>query len=415
MKSSLVDRAITPHPASRRVGQTDRGRDRIDRSAPPRRRQESHHGTRPRTVATGGMDALVDAIMSHHAPEELTEAEFGEATTPPLLVRLFCAGKLDGRSSSMDNFSSRPHAVSSAVWRPPPPTRHLRCVVIGGSATSLCRGPFDGAARQRAVKFRAKKSLVSLESKRTAVGFESASSGARVALHIGEAWTILSWVHFPLRDGSGAGSKPRTHTLAMGLPSEAEDAPADHARPLCHVQIIAEAHGKTWFGVEHEAPRPAARAPDAPPSARERATTMLPGVDLSALPHGWHHVGAVGAGGATRFYVDGRACGEVAAQVTAPILWLGNHTACDGRPCGALGSLFDLRVYGAALSAAALRELDAGGARSLAGGGADGHPMADRPMEPLFQFPGEGLEGVWGRAASEAYVLPGERHELLPL
>jgi hypothetical protein len=72
-------------------------------------------------------------------------------------------------------------------------------------------------------------------------------------------------------------------------------------------------------------------------------------------------------------------------------------------------------VYGAALSAAALRELDAGGARSLAGGGADGHPMADRPMEPLFQFPGEGLEGVWGRAASEAYVLPGERHELLPL
>ena len=45
---------------------------------------------------------------------------------------------------------------------------------------------------------------------------------------------------------------------------------------------------------------------------------------------------AVGAGGQTSFHVNGRAVGTLAAQVTADVLWVGNHPAADGRSCGAL-------------------------------------------------------------------------------
>ena len=45
--------------------------------------------------------------------------------------------------------------------------------------------------------------------------------------------------------------------------------------------------------------------------------------------------------------------------MTADIHWLGNVTASDGRPCGAFGTLADLRVYNDALSRRQVQELDA--------------------------------------------------------
>ena len=64
--------------------------------------------------------------------------------------------------------------------------------------------------------------------------------------------------------------------------------------------------------------------------------------------------------------MDGRQSGSIAAQVTANMAQFGNCTLSSS--CGGpVGAIHDLRVYGGALSKAAVRELD--GTASVASGG----------------------------------------------
>jgi hypothetical protein len=81
---------------------------------------------------------------------------------------------------------------------------------------------------------------------------------------------------------------------------------------------------------------------DAPPGTER--VVCLDRFDLQSLPHGWHSIAAVGIPGSTTFYVDGRRRGAVPEMVSAPIVWLGNCFASDGRPDAAVGGLSDLRV-----------------------------------------------------------------------
>jgi hypothetical protein len=81
---------------------------------------------------------------------------------------------------------------------------------------------------------------------------------------------------------------------------------------------------------------------DAPPGTER--VVCLDRFDLQSLPHGWHSIAAVGIPGSTTFYVDGRRRGAVPEMVCAPIVWLGNCFASDGRPDAAVGGLSDLRV-----------------------------------------------------------------------
>ena len=102
------------------------------------------------------------------------------------------------------------------------------------------------------------------------------------------------------------------------------------------------------------------------PSARACALIQLSHVWHPQLPHGWHTICAVGCAGRTTFYVDGRQSGSIMAQVTANMAQFGNCTLSSG--CGGpAGAIYDLRVYGGALSKAAVRELD--GTASVGSGG----------------------------------------------
>ena len=66
----------------------------------------------------------------------------------------------------------------------------------------------------------------------------------------------------------------------------------------------------------------------------------------------------MGSGGRTTFYINGRLQGFVPRQVTADVLRLGNHPAgAEGAADGAAGVLADVRLYGSALDASAVREL----------------------------------------------------------
>ena len=66
----------------------------------------------------------------------------------------------------------------------------------------------------------------------------------------------------------------------------------------------------------------------------------------------------MGSGGRTTFYINGRLQGFVPRQVMADVLRLGNHPAgAEGAADGAAGVLADVRLYGSALDASAVREL----------------------------------------------------------
>ena len=224
---------------------------------------------------------------------------------------------------------------------------------------------------------------------RAAIGFELVSAPGpsegghegeppppRASLKLGDEWTISCWFSLPLPPPVSTqttiyykahpNAQSTTYrVLAMGLPPMTEAAPSSAAAaasgaagtedpqrilPVCHVLIQdkrAESDNTIHLGVGH--------------ADRKRSPKLLESFDLQSLPHGWHHLAAVGANGTTTFYVDGRCRGSVSEQVTADIHWLGNVTASDGRPCGAFGTLADLRVYNDALSRRQVQELDAAG------------------------------------------------------
>ena len=72
------------------------------------------------------------------------------------------------------------------------------------------------------------------------------------------------------------------------------------------------------------------------------------GFRMNTLTPGWHHVAAVGSGGRTAFYMDGRAVGAIPWQSTNNVYAIGNFQL-GGQP---FGTLSDVRVYATALTAA---------------------------------------------------------------
>ena len=184
------------------------------------------------------------------------------------------------------------------------------------------------------------------------VGDELDAPTPRASLQLGDEWTISCWLQLPLPGDRS----DRLRVLAMGLPAQpdaadngADEGGGKRASPVCHVVLAppwAGAGKHLYLGVQTEGK-----------GHRSRDQKLCETFDLFALPWGWHHIGCVGQGGETTFYVDGRCVGSVNAQVTTDIVWLGNIAATDGNPCAALGTLCDLRVYADALSAAQVAEL----------------------------------------------------------
>ena len=80
------------------------------------------------------------------------------------------------------------------------------------------------------------------------------------------------------------------------------------------------------------------------------------GFQMSTLNNGWHHLAAVGSGGTTSFYIDGRLVGTVNTQSTSNIYAIGNYQG-GGQPWGTMD---DFRVYNRALPASEIQMLSAG-------------------------------------------------------
>ena len=69
--------------------------------------------------------------------------------------------------------------------------------------------------------------------------------------------------------------------------------------------------------------------------------------DMSTLDDEWHHIAAVGAGGATKFFIDGAYVGMSDFQSLSDVWVLGNHTGRDQKFAGYLD---DLALFDVALS-----------------------------------------------------------------
>ena len=294
----------------------------------------------------------------------------GSSTTPSsslvgeasLVARLlFDRERLPPRASKAAPTATQPLAVMHGS--------SLRAALRGG-VPSQTIGPFDrnhGASSACVLRTAATRKEV-----RSAVVFETAD-GAPATLRLGSEWTLWCWLQLPLP----ALPKKQKHDGVRTLACGAAVAGDDGAKPvnLCHVQIVREDDDALRLAVEAE------------PGKRQ----VLHDLDLRSLPNGWNSLAAVGAGGQTSFHVNGRAVGTLAAQVTADVLWVGNHPAADGRSCGALGALADVRAYQAALPPETLRALDgAGGSEpSVAGvwGAAGAPPPADVAFDVPYELP----------------------------
>ena len=267
--------------------------------------------------------------MSAGAGSSSAPALVGESS---LVARLlFDRERLPPRASKAAPTATQPLAVMHGS--------SLRAALRGG-VPSQTIGPFDrnhGASSACVLRTAATRKEV-----RSAVVFETAD-GAPATLRLGSEWTLWCWLQLPLP----ALPKKQKHDGVRTLACGAAVAGDDGAKPvnLCHVQIVREDDDALRLAVEAE------------PGKRQVLHTL----DLRSLPNGWNSLAAVGAGGQTSFYVNGRAVGTLAAQVTADVLWVGNHPAADGRSCGALGALADVRAYQAALPPETLRALDGAG------------------------------------------------------
>ena len=91
----------------------------------------------------------------------------------------------------------------------------------------------------------------------------------------------------------------------------------DH--PPRHVQLLeertADGAARLTLGVDDGEDSPLPVAPRGGPQLG-RGDSQLAALNLHALPHGWHALAAVGSGGRTSFYVNGRLQGVVPRQVT---------------------------------------------------------------------------------------------------
>ena len=177
---------------------------------------------------------------------------------------------------------------------------------LGGTeAPLLFRLLFDEARFRAGAHFRAAAAgAAAAPSSAAGVG------AARCAVRVGPEWSLSCWLRTPLevpRGGGGSGGGGGgIYTLASA---------GGHAAAECHVQVRASADGApARLGVFATSPA----SPDTP--------TWHPLTDdarLQRLPAGWHSLVAVGGGGATTFYINGRACGEVRAQARSAIARLG--------------------------------------------------------------------------------------------
>eukprot|EP00964_Phaeocystis_antarctica_P102383 scaffold67727_cov66-Phaeocystis_antarctica.AAC.4 len=84
-----------------------------------------------------------------------------------------------------------------------------------------------------------------------------------------------------------------------------------------HVQLLeertADGTARLTLGVDDGEDSPLPVAPRGGPQLG-RGDNQLAALNLHALPHGWHALAAVGSGGRTSFYVNGRLQGVVPRQ-----------------------------------------------------------------------------------------------------
>ena len=275
--------------------------------------------------------------------------------------------KLDGEAVPLALRLLFKPALLAAAARPRPPTR-LRPLLYDLSLderserserSDMLRGPFDRSDGPTTAVYLRRQ--VRSSNPRAAIGFEAlpqqgSEGGTAVAeeaprrssLIVGSQWTISCWVQLPLPPlppRHGRDSVRRCDwVLAMGLgtrsaPGAPVEGGAAPVLPVCHVAFAEDYEGAPIDG------RPSVRLAiewDAPTGAER--VVCLERFDLQSLPHGWHSIAAVGCPGSTTFYVDGRRRGAVPVLVSAPIVWIGNCFATDGRPDAAMGGLSDLRV-----------------------------------------------------------------------
>lgn len=138
---------------------------------------------------------------------------------------------------------------------------------------------------------------------------------------LGSTWTIEAWFKTPL-DNTG-----NYHTLTRGLDG-------DHQIIVHFNQVDLGSYNNTLN------------------------VFVDSGFDMNTLAAGWHHIAAVGAGGSTTFFIDGRDEGSIPWQSLTDVYCIGNYQL-GGQYFGAID---EVRVYEQALSIGEIQKHYAEGA-----------------------------------------------------
>ncbi|MFP6887465.1 MAG: LamG-like jellyroll fold domain-containing protein, partial [Opitutales bacterium] len=159
---------------------------------------------------------------------------------------------------------------------------------------------------------------------------KSRVQAAGTGVDIGDAWTVTSWFKELYPKGAW-------RTLARG-------SGADHT-------VIIE-HNSDRLGMYHNANG----------GFRPSGGNLAPAADKD-----WHHIAAVGSGGKTKLFIDGKLVGTTDRQSNSDVFAIGNYQGGGQRFAKYLD---DFRVYGIALSDAEVDEI-------YGGGGGDFGPTAE--------------------------------------
>ena len=225
----------------------------------------------------------------------------------------------------------------------------VRAVLPPEPSVAHTRGPFDGAPDRDGRGYLRSEGNTARKL-RQPITFVTADKGERCSISLGASWTLSCWLKLPLPTYTARDSYKIQ--IAAGAAS-------------AHLQLRLLPTGEVRVGVL---------------TAGAHRACELGGTDLQMLPHGWHQLAAVGEGGTTTLYLNGRRVSSIGALVCDPVRALFQVV---GLPAAADGvGVYDVRLTRGALDAGALAELGGGGARVQPKEGIFCVPVLIEPKQP---------------------------------